>query len=63
MRLICRIKFYTGLIEDIDFLLFGDGTTNNTDYTLYRDREAVKIYQILCSRRIKPPLEEIINLL
>jgi hypothetical protein len=25
---------YTGLIQDIDFLLFGDGTTNNTDYSL-----------------------------
>ena len=25
---------YTGIIQAIDFLLFGDGTTNNTDYTL-----------------------------
>lgn len=25
---------YTGIIEDIDFLLFGDGTTFNTDYSL-----------------------------
>jgi len=25
---------YTGLIQDIDFLLFGDGKTNNTDYSL-----------------------------
>ena len=25
---------YTGIIQHIDFLLFGDGTTNNTDYAL-----------------------------
>lgn len=25
---------YTGIIQDIDFLLFGDGTTNNADYSL-----------------------------
>lgn len=25
---------YTGIIQRIDFLLFGDGTTNNTDYSL-----------------------------
>ena len=25
---------YTGIIQDIDFLLFGDGTTNNTEYAL-----------------------------
>lgn len=25
---------YTGLLNDIDFLLFGDGTTFNTDYSL-----------------------------
>jgi hypothetical protein len=25
---------YTGIIQHIDFLLFGDGTTNNTDYNL-----------------------------
>ena len=25
---------YTGIIQQIDFLLFGDGTTNNTDYAI-----------------------------
>jgi len=25
---------YSGIIQQIDFLLFGDGTTNNTDYAL-----------------------------